>query len=291
MARRTSQVLHSIYLINTIEIVRETIRLILLHPTHFHSISVFLFSPIPASLFFSHFLLHRFPEIPPLATTFVDRFFENRLPNFQYKTIVHIVICIPSSITFSLLGRAATIQAVSDSYNGINLDGRRLLMRSGSAWIKLLHTTSWELLIILGLFGAMAVGLASAPKILDKYGICSVTMGFWGTLGLLGIPFCLIFAQVTVVGNMANVISVLESESCGLGSLWKAKNLMEGRRQTGLVMALLSNIGLRLVECLFQLRICRGICMWEIPVLISMYSSLLLLETVMNVVLYYACKS
>ncbi|KAK8595628.1 hypothetical protein V6N13_000330 [Hibiscus sabdariffa] len=214
--------------------------------------------------------------------TFVDRFFGHRLPNFPYKTIVHIVICIPSSITFSLLGRAATIQAVSDSYNGINLDGRRLLMRSCSAWIKLLHTTLWELLIILGLFGAMAVGIASAPKILETYGICSVTMGFWGTLGLLGIPFCLVFAQVIMVGNMAKVISVLESECCGLGSLWKAKNVMEGRRQTGLVMAVLSNIGLRLVECLFELRICRGICMWEIPVLISMYSSLLLLETVMN---------
>ncbi|GMI97713.1 hypothetical protein like AT1G26650 [Hibiscus trionum] len=281
MARRTTQVFQSIYLMNTLEIFRESIRLILLHPTHFHSISVFLFSPIPASLFFSHFLVHRFPEIPPSTMTLIDRLFGHRMPNFPYKTIVHIVICIPSLITFSLLGRAATIQAVSDSYNGINLDGRRLLMRSGSAWIKLLHTRSWELLIILGLFGAMAVG----------FGVFSVAIGFWGILGLLGIPFCLIFAHVTVVGNMANVITVLESECYGLGSLWKAKNLMEGRRQTGLVMALLSNIGLRLVECLFELRICRGMSVWEIPVLISMYSSVLVLETVMNVVLYYACKS
>ncbi|XP_012451086.1 uncharacterized protein LOC105773606 [Gossypium raimondii] len=291
MARRTTQVLDSIYLMNTVEIFRESIRVILLHPTHFHSISVFLFSPLPVSLFLSHFLLHHFPQIPSSAITITDNLFIHGLPNFPSKTLVHIIVCTPSSITFSLLGRAATIQAVSDSYNGIHLDGRRLFMRSGLAWIKLLHTRSWELLVILGLFGAMVVGLAVAPKMLYTFGISSVGMGFWGVVGLLGIPFCVMFAHVMVVGNMANVIAVLESECDGLGSLWKAKKLMEGRRQTGLMMALLSNIGLRVVECVFELRICRGICMWEIPVLISMYSSVLVLETVMNVVLYYACKS
>ncbi|KAE8735368.1 putative sulfate transporter 3.4 [Hibiscus syriacus] len=289
--RRTPQVLESIYLMNTVEIFRESIRLILLHPTHFHSISVFLFSPIPASLIFSHFLVRRFPEVPPSATTLVDHFFGHRPPNFPSETIVHIVVCVPSSITFALLGRAAAIQAVSDTYKGVNLDGRRLLTRSGSNWIKLLHTRSWELFIILGLFGSMSIGLTATPKMLHTLGICSVEIGFRGVLGLLGIPFCLAFAHVMVVGNMADVISVLESECYGLDSLWKAKQLMGGRRQTGLVMALLSNVGLRVVECLFELRIRRGICVWEIPLLISIYSSLLVLETVMNVVLYYACKS
>ncbi|KAE8705830.1 putative sulfate transporter 3.4 [Hibiscus syriacus] len=289
--RRTPQALESIYLMNTAEIFRESIRLILFHPTHFHSISVFLFSPIPASLFLSHFLVRRFPEIPTLATTIVHRFFGHRPRNFPSETIVHVVVCVPSSITFALLGRAAAIRAVSDTYNCVNLDGRRLLMRSGSNWIKLLHTRSWELLIILGLFGSLSIGLAATPKILLTFGICSVEIGFWGVLGILGIPFCLIFAHVMVVGNMANVISVLESEYHGLDSMWKAKQLMGERRQTGLVVALLSNMGLRAVECLFELRIRRGICAWEIPVLISMYSSLLVLETVMNVVLYYACKS
>ncbi|XP_022755057.1 uncharacterized protein LOC111303221 [Durio zibethinus] len=291
MPRRTAQVLESIYLMNTAEIFRESIRIILLHPTHFHSISIFLFSPLPVSLFFSHFLIHHFPQIPSSTVTITDNLFGHRLPNLLSKTIVHIIICIPSSITFSLLGRAATVQAVSDSYNGINLDGRRLFMRSGSAWFKLFHTRFWEILIILGLFGGLLVGLAAAPKILYTLGICSTKLGFWGVLGFLGIPFCVIFAHVMVVGNMANVISVLETECYGLDSLWKAKNLMEGRRQSALVMALLSNMGFRLVECFFELRMSMGICMWEIPVLISMYSLVLVFETVMNVVFYYACKS
>lgn len=154
-------------------------------------------------------------------------------------------------------------------------------MRSGSAWIKLLHTRFWELLIILGLFGILVVVL----------GICSTTaLGLWGVLGFLSIPFCVTFAHVMVVGNMANAISVLESECYGLDSLWKAKALMEGRRQTALAIALLGNMGFRLVECLFELRMCMGISVWEIPVLISMYSLLLVFETVMNVVFYYSCK-
>ncbi|EOY30840.1 Uncharacterized protein TCM_037913 [Theobroma cacao] len=291
MPRRTAQVLESTYLMNTAEIFRESIRIILLHSTHFHSISIFFFSPLPISLFLSHFLNHHFLHIPSLTISITDNLFGHLLPNLVSKTVVHIVICFPSSITFSLLGRAATVQAVSDGYNGINLDGRRLLMRSGLAWIKLLHTRFWELLITLGLFGVLVVGLAAAPKILYALGICSTALGFWGVLGFLGIPFCVIFAHLMVVGNMANVISVLESECYGLDSLWKAKNLMEGRRQTALVMALLSNMGFRLVECLFELRMCMGICMWEIPVLISMYSLALVFETVMNVVFYYACKS
>ncbi|XWS17234.1 hypothetical protein CRYUN_Cryun33cG0050400 [Craigia yunnanensis] len=265
MPRRTTQVLESIYLMNTAEIFRESIRIILLHPTHFQSISIFLFSPLPVSLFLSHFLIHHFPQIPSSTITITDDLFGHCLPNLLSKTIVHIIICFPSSITFSLLGRAATVQAVSDSYNGINLDGRRLFMRSGLAWIKLLHTRFWELLIILGLFGGLVVGLAAAPKILHILGICSRALGFWGVLGFLGIPFCVIFAHVMVVGNMANVISVLESEWYGLDSLLKAKTLMEGRRQTALVMALLSNMGFRLVECLFELRMCTGIAMRRKP--------------------------
>ncbi|XVE70358.1 hypothetical protein DITRI_Ditri10aG0066400 [Diplodiscus trichospermus] len=290
MPRRSAQVLESIYLMNTAEIFRESIRIILLHPAHFHSISIFLFSPLPVSLFLSHFLIHHFPQIPSSTVTITEYVFGYHLPNLLSKTVVHIIICIPSSITFSLLGRAATAQAVSDSYNRINLDGRRLIMRSGLAWIKLLHTRFWELLIILGLFGGLLVGLASAQKITYALGICSREIGLWGVLGFLGIPFCVVFAHVMVVGNMANVISVLETECYGLDSLWKAKNLMEGRRKTALVMALSSNLGFRLVECLFELRMSMGISMWEISVLISMYSLILVFETVLNVVLYYACK-
>ncbi|KAF8388997.1 hypothetical protein HHK36_025682 [Tetracentron sinense] len=86
------------------------------------------------------------------------------------------------------------------------------------------------------------------------------------------------------------VLVVLESECYGYESLMKAKNLIEGRRQTALVMALLSNVGLRLVECLFEFRMCKGMSVWEGPMLISMYSLVLVMETVMNVVFYYTCK-
>lgn len=292
MARRTAQVLDTMYLMNTAQIFKESMRLILLHSTQFHSISIFLFSPLPISLFLSHFLIHHFPQIPS-STIFgvTHSLFGHPLPKLLSKTMVHIIICFPSSITFSLLGRAATVQAVSDSYNGINLDGRRLLLRSGVAWIKLLHTTFWEFLTVLGLIGVLVVNLAVVPKILHLFGICSEILGFWGVLGFLGVPFCLAFAHVMVVGNMARVLSVLEGDCYGFESLLRAKTLMEGRRQTALIMALLSNMGFRLVECVFEFRMCKGINLWEGPVLVSMYSLVLVFDTVMNVVFYYACKS
>ncbi|CBI28090.3 uncharacterized protein LOC100250739 [Vitis vinifera] len=294
MSRRTTQVLESIHLMNTAQIFREAIRIIFLHPTHFHSISIFLFSPLPISLFMSHFLIHQFPQIPISALKAIDHSLGQHgvlpLPKLLPKTLVHIIICFPSIITFSLLGRAATVQAVSDGYHGINLDRRRLLMRSGLVWVKLLHTSFWEFLIVLGLFGALVASLATVPKILFAFGVCSRVLGFFSVLGFAGIPFCVVFAHVMIVGNLARVVSVVESECYGFDSIVKAKRLMEGRRHTALVMALLSNVGFRLVECLFEFRMCTGMSLWEGPLLVSMYSLVLVLDTVMNAVFYYACK-
>lgn len=163
-------------------------------------------------------------------------------------------------------------------------------MKSGMTWIKLLHTSFWEFFIVLGLFGALLISLATVPKILFSMGLCSGMLGFLCVLSFLGIPFCVVFAQIMVMGNLAKVLSVLESECYGLESLLKANNLMKGRRQTALIMALLSNMSFRLVEFLFEFRMCRDIGIWEAPLLVSMYSSVLVFDSVMNVVFYHACK-
>lgn len=163
-------------------------------------------------------------------------------------------------------------------------------MRSGLNWIKLLNTCLCELIIVLGLLGVLVASLAVVPKILFAWGVCSEVLGFWGVLGFLGVPFCVAFAHVMVVGNLARVLSVLEGECYGFETLIKAKRLMERKRKTALVMALLSNVGFRLVECLFDFRMSKGINLWEGPLLVSMYSLLLVFDTVMNVVFYYTCK-
>ncbi|KAG2713180.1 hypothetical protein I3843_04G155100 [Carya illinoinensis] len=287
---RTAQALQSNNPMYTAHIFRESVRLVLLHPTHFHSISVFLFSPLPISLLISHFLIHHFPQIPTSTIEFTRNLLGNSLPIIHAKSIVHIIICTPSSLTFSILGRAATVQAVSDSYKGINLDGRRLLLRSGLAWIKLLHTSFCEFVIVFGLFGVMAACLSIVPKILFACGIHLEMLGRWGVLGCLGVPFCVAFAHVMVVGNLARVLSVIESECYGFESLSKANSLIKGKRQTALVMALWSNMGLGLVERLFDFKMCNGIGVWEGPLLVSMYASVLVFDTIMNAVFYFACK-
>lgn len=129
----------------------------------------------------------------------------------------------------------------------------------------------------------MAV-LTALPKFL-------FASGFLVAVGLLGVLFCVAFAHIMAVGSLAKVLSTLESDCYGLKSLIKANSIVEGRRQTVLMIALLNNTSLRLVECLFEYRISKGISIWECPVLVSMYSSVLVFETLMNVVYYYACKS
>lgn len=294
MPRARTQVLESSDLMNTTQIFRESIRILLLHSTYFHTISIFLFSPLPVSLFISHFLINKFPQTPSssilkIADHLLGQNGNLLLPNILSKAI-DIIICLPSTVTFCLLGRAAIVQAVSDIYRGINLNGRRLFIRSGLVWVKLLHTSFWEFIILLCLFGALFATLATLPKVLFVFGICSRALCFWGVLGILGIPFCVAFAHVMVVGNLAKVLSVLDGECFGFDSLVKARILMRGRGQTALALALVSNVGFRLVGCLFEFRMGKGLSLWEGPILVSMYSLVLVLDTVTNVVFYYTCK-
>lgn len=295
MPRRTStQVLESTHLMNTAQILRESIRILLLHSTYFHAISIFLFSPLPISLFISHFLIHKFPQTPfsllKLADDLLGQNANFLLPNILSKAL-DIIICLPSTITFSLLGRAATVQAVSDIYSGVSLNGTRLFTRSGLVWVKLLHTSFWEFIILLGLFGAFFATLATVPKALVfLFGMRSGALCFWGVLGFVGIPFCVAFAHVMVVGNLARVVSVLEGECFGFDSILKARSLVRGRLHTALAMALVSNVGLRLVGCFFEFRMGKGMSLWECPILVSMYSLVLVLDTVTNVIFYFTCK-
>ncbi|KAK6941541.1 hypothetical protein RJ641_026918 [Dillenia turbinata] len=278
---------------STAQIIRESIRVLLLHPTRFHSISMLFFSPFTVSLFVSHLIVHHFPHVPFSTLKFIGHIVGQKgliLPKLLSKTIVHIAICLPSSVTFSLLGRSATAQAVSDSYTGISLDGRRLIMRSGSAWVKLLHTSFWESIVVLGLFGALVAILLTVPKILFSWGICSRMLGILAVICCLGIPFCLVFAHVMVVGNLAKVLTVLESDCSGLESLIKANNHLKGQRNTALIMALSTNVVLRLVECLFELRMLTGMSLWECSLLVSMYSSVLVFDTILTCVFYYTYK-
>uniref|UniRef100_A0A6N2MLN5 Uncharacterized protein n=1 Tax=Salix viminalis TaxID=40686 RepID=A0A6N2MLN5_SALVM len=156
----------------------------LLHPTHFHSISIFLFSPLPISLIISHFLIRSSPRLQLSTTSITDHLVEHYgvlplpHPHLASKTLTHIIISFPSSITFGLLGQAATVQLVSDSYNGIYLNGRRLIMRSRTAWIKLLRTFFWELLILLALWVIFAATLVSVLDALIP-GNSGVSRKFW----------------------------------------------------------------------------------------------------------------
>ncbi|CAI0389913.1 unnamed protein product [Linum tenue] len=289
--RGTNHILDSFHHLNATRVVKESIRVLLLHLTHFHSISVFLFSPLSVSLFISHFLTHHFPYLTPFTANLLRGYGPPPLLlELLLKASLRVIICFPSSITFLLLGKAATIQAVSDSYDGVGLDRRRILLRSGEAWFNLLQTSLCESIVVLCLWGVFAVSLATIPIILSACGLCSQIMGFQIVLGVLGVPFCLGFAYIVVLGNLAKVAAVLEPDCCGFKALVEANTVTVKRQQTALAVSLVGNMGFTIVELLFEVRVQRGFSFWEVSLLISMYSFMLVFDTVMNVVFYFACK-
>ncbi|CAN1152706.1 hypothetical protein LINPERHAP2_LOCUS18927 [Linum perenne] len=95
---------------------------------------------------------------------------------------------------------------------------------------------------------------------------------------------------------IAVVISVLEDVS-GPQALLRSSALIRGQTQVGLLIYLGSTIGTAFVEGLFEHRVKTlsygdgSSRLWEGPLLVVMYSFVVLVDMMMSAVFYYSCKS
>ena len=99
-----------------------------------------------------------------------------------------------------------------------------------------------------------------------------------------------------IVCNLAGVISVLENRS-GVEALLRSMRLMRGQTHAGLMIFLGSTIGLAFVEGLFEHRVKTlsygdgSSRIWEAPLLVLMYSFVVLVDSMMSAVFYFTCRS
>ncbi|KAK6944994.1 hypothetical protein RJ641_026096, partial [Dillenia turbinata] len=225
------------------------------------------FSPFTVSLLVSHVIIHHFPHQSFSTLKIIGHLVGQKgltLPKLLSKTIIDIAICLHSLITFSLPGRAATAQAVSDSYSGISQSlslsqGALQLLKQILTWVGsgeapankflgIIHCTRaiWS-------FSCYSVN-GARDTIFMRYMFKEVRI--FGCPLFLGMLPSLVFAQIMVVGNLA-----------------KVNNLLKGKRSAALVTALSTKVVFRLIECLFELRMLTGMSLWECYIPVSMYSS------------------
>ncbi|KAJ8445512.1 hypothetical protein Cgig2_031325 [Carnegiea gigantea] len=113
---------------------------------------------------------------------------------------------------------------------------------------------------------------------------------------VVGLVFSVVFAKAIIVSNIAVVISVLEDAS-GPQALLRSTVLIRGQTQVGLLMYLGSTMGMTFVQGLFEHRVKTlsygdgSSRIWEGPLLVIMYSFVVLIDLMMTAVFYFSCWS
>jgi len=113
---------------------------------------------------------------------------------------------------------------------------------------------------------------------------------------LVVLIFSMVYAHTIIVCNLASVISVLEDVS-GPRAILRSVSLVKGQTQAGLLIFLGSTIGMAFVEGLFEHRVKTlsygdgSSRIWEGPLLVIMYSFVVLVDSMMSAVFYFTCRS
>ncbi|XP_035539421.1 uncharacterized protein LOC108986548 [Juglans regia] len=113
---------------------------------------------------------------------------------------------------------------------------------------------------------------------------------------MAGLVFSVIFANAIIICNIAIVISVLEDVS-GPQAMLRSSVLIKGQTQVGLLIFLGSTIGMAFIEGLFEHRVKTlsygdgSSRIWEGPLLVIMYSFMVLIDSMMSAVFYFSCRS
>ncbi|ONK60042.1 uncharacterized protein A4U43_C08F13590 [Asparagus officinalis] len=161
-------------------------------------------------------------------------------------------------------------------------------------WRRLVVTYLWVCGAICGCFGLFLVILIAVCNSLAILGYPPDIVVYPALLVMLG--FSMVYAHTIIVCNLAGVISVLEDVS-GPRAILRSVSLVKGQTQAGLLIFLGSTIGMAFVEGLFEHRVKTlsygdgSSRIWEGPLLVVMYSFVVLVDSMMSAVFYFTCRS
>ncbi|KAH7277977.1 hypothetical protein KP509_38G018000 [Ceratopteris richardii] len=289
-----------------LDVLRESITVLRANSSTLMSLMLLLICPV-SGLLLSHALLHgkiseRVSARLYAAAGSVGLLHYLSLVKSTYTSLLQVllsyVFAAPVLFTVWLLAKGGIIFVVSGTYANKSVSLYESLTAGVRLWKRIFSTYAWNSLILLGFATITATIFLLVVSVLDRLQF-SADLIFLMELAL-GIFYSVVFAQILVVGSLANVVSALE-EHYGLPALSRAFHLIKGKIQVALSLFCGSLLGAYMVETLYGYRVL-GIPpsryaintasrMWEGPLLIFMYSFLLLLDTIVGCVFYFSCKS
>ncbi|EPS58318.1 hypothetical protein M569_16497, partial [Genlisea aurea] len=286
---------------NALEILRETIRILRQSSAALLSVTAVLICPVSA-VFLSSVLvdesvvkwltLHLMIvaksgglPLDPVVKRSCQRFSE---------MAVSAAVCFPLFTSALLLSKAAVVFSIGCTYSGKQFDPTIFKLIVSKIWKRILSTYLLVCTVLCCCYVAMIILLNAFVALLFAVGFSSDSMLY--AAFVVGPAFAVVLANATVASNVAVVASILEEVS-GPRALLRSLSLVRGRRHVGMVMFLGSTVGTVFVEGLFEHRV-RVISygdgssrLWEGPLLVFMHSFLLLIDTMMNAIFYFDCKS
>ncbi|XP_020587334.1 uncharacterized protein LOC110029401 [Phalaenopsis equestris] len=286
---------------NALEILRETARILRTDPSTFLTIMALLICPVSTALL-SNFLVDK-AIVTALGRRLMLLAVTNGLPATQFikqichhlaGTIVSSAFCFPLLITFLLLARACTAYSVACNYAGKKVIATEFMGMARRIWRSLVSTYILVCAAIVGCLAIFIVLIVVVCNSLAVLGYPPEIIVYPALVTVLG--FSVAYAHTIIVCNIAIVISVLEDASGPMAFL-RSVRLVKGQTQAGLLIFLGSAIGSAFVAGLFEHRVKTlsygdgSSRIWEGPLLVLMYSFVLLVDSMMSAVFYFTCRS
>ncbi|KAM3365002.1 hypothetical protein ACQJBY_015011 [Aegilops geniculata] len=287
---------------NALEILRETVRVLRADPHAFTYVLFLLLCPASGFLLLSAAALEGAVVLPLARRLLVAAassgvpvtHFVKQLAHHLAATLVAAVVSFPALLTLLLAARAAVAYTVAAVYAGKPLPAADLSLLARRAWPRLAATYGLSCAAVaacLVAFLALLVAVCSTLKSMLYPPDIVVCAGL-----LTVLAFSIVYAHTIIVCSLGGVIAVLEDVT-GVNALRRSVQLMRGQTHVGLLIFLVSTIGLAFVEGLFEHRVKTlsygdgSSRLWEGPLLILMYSFVMLIDSMMSAVFYFTCRS
>ncbi|XP_022968624.1 uncharacterized protein LOC111467787 [Cucurbita maxima] len=286
---------------SALEILRETVRILRYNSTAFVVIAILLICPVSA-VFLSNVLVDESTvKMLTIRLVLIARssglplmpMIEHSCQRFA-ESILSSAVCFPLFVTFSLLSKAAVVHTVDCTYAKRRFEAGLFLALVRNIWNRLVTTYVSVCLAIVGCLTTFLVLLGAVCSTFYALGFSPDLIISVAVIG--GLVFSVIFANAVIICNIGIVICVLE-DVAGPGALLRSCVLIRGQTQVGLLIFLGSTIGTVFVEGLFEHRVKTlsygegSSRIWEGPLLVVMYSFVVLTDSVMNAVFYFSCRS
>lgn len=211
------------------------------------------------------------------------------------QTIFSSILTLPFTLTFLLITKAATIQALNQNKPALTPPSFSSVL---TLYCPLLLTYICNSFLILAVNATVFSLLFLAFNFLEGFSFSS--SNFLLFLSAAGaVLYSIVLANAFIICNLALVLSGME-RCGGYMAILKACVLIRGRASTALSLALPVNLALAAVEALFQYRVVRayhfseklGSSLALEGILIAyLYSIFIVLDTVVNYMFYRSCKT